>query len=266
MACDSYIWSADNNTYSSSGVYTSISTNSAGCVHTDSLTLIINTSINTVDSVDTCEDSFIWNGQSYFASGTYTNSFTNILGCDSIVNLVLSFLNKPVANFTFQQENLCDAALSFSNTSTNFITSFWDFGDDSYSYETDPTHIYYSPNEYITTLFILNNGIGCIDSISYVVDYINENINLLVPNTFTPNGDEHNEVFKPVPYFISEEGYSFSIYNRWGELIFYSDDVDQGWNGFYKGEICQDGIYTWKLNYFCGDYSPIKFGVVTLIR
>ena len=73
-------------------------------------------------------------------------------------------------------------------------------------------------------------------------------------------------MFKPVPYFISEEGYSFSIYNRWGELIFYSDDVDQGWNGFYKGEICQDGIYTWKLNYFCGDYSPIKFGVVTLIR
>ncbi len=69
-----------------------------------------------------------------------------------------------------------------------------------------------------------------------------------VPNAFTPNGDGLNDVFYP----IITEGldvldYQLRIFNRWGELIFVSSEYQLGWDGTYKGAICQDGIYTWNI-------------------
>ena len=60
---------------------------------------------------------------------------------------------------------------------------------------------------------------------------------IFIPTVFTPNGDEHNEIFKPVSFFVDELGYSFSIYNRQGTLLFTTNNPSKGWDGTFKGRI-----------------------------
>lgn len=71
-----------------------------------------------------------------------------------------------------------------------------------------------------------------------------------VPNTFTPNGDEHNNVFNPV--FVCGYDpleYRFDVYDRWGEMVFTSMDARAGWDGTYRGLPAKEGIFGWKLEY-----------------
>ena len=94
LACNSYTWNIDGQTYTSSGVYTSISTNAAGCTHVDSLVLILSNSTSASVSVTVC-DSYTWNidGQTYTSSGVYTSISTNSSGCTHIDSLVLTINN-----------------------------------------------------------------------------------------------------------------------------------------------------------------------------
>ena len=90
-----------------------------------------------------------------------------------------------------------------------------------------------------------------------------------VPNTFTPDDNEHNQVFGPVMtdgYDI--DGFSFVIFNRWGEIVWYTTDPKDRWDGFYKNKKCQEGTYTWKLQFsvFGNDSKIADNGHVLLIR
>ncbi|SHN44200.1 gliding motility-associated C-terminal domain-containing protein, partial [Chitinophaga sp. CF418] len=87
------------------------------------------------------------------------------------------------------------------------------------------------------------------------------------PTGFTPNGDGHNDVFKPVvrgPMY----DYDLRIFNRWGELIFLSKDQKNGWDGRYKGALVENGTYVWLLTYkkVLGGAVNIVKGEVTAIR
>jgi hypothetical protein len=88
-ACDTYTWSVDGQVYTSSGTYTSVSTNAAGCTHTDSLVLTIDNSTTSL-TVVTATNTYTWNGITYTSSGVYTYSTTNSIGCDSIATLDLT--------------------------------------------------------------------------------------------------------------------------------------------------------------------------------
>ncbi len=90
-----------------------------------------------------------------------------------------------------------------------------------------------------------------------------------VPNSFTPNGDGHNDVFLPVPGSVNE--WALSVYNSWGERVFYSEDESQGWNGWFNGHSAESGSYIWEVNYSIfsdgdGWQHKSEQGVVTLIR
>ena len=93
---------------------------------------------------------------------------------------------------------------------------------------------------------------------------------LYVANAFTPDGDGLNDFFSPKAHNL-EDGYRFYIYNRWGELIYQSEDVNQGWDGTYMGNPCQIDVYVWKVYYSVEhpDGNPRKeqkTGRVSLIR
>jgi gliding motility-associated-like protein len=94
---------------------------------------------------------------------------------------------------------------------------------------------------YIVT-FIDENGCSATDDVSIYFDGI-----IYVPNTFTPDGNQFNNVFQAVGGNIRE--FQMMIFNRWGELIFESRDMNIGWDGTYNGKICQDGTYIWKISY-----------------
>ncbi len=90
---------------------------------------------------------------------------------------------------------------------------------------------------------------------------------LIIPNTFTPNDDEHNEIFHPVTSFVSEIGYSFAIFDKWGHELFQTNDPAKGWDGNYLGNPVQNGNYVYHVQYINGvGMLTEKTDVVSLIR
>lgn len=86
-----------------------------------------------------------------------------------------------------------------------------------------------------------------------------------IPNAFTPNG--MNPVFKPSNTWVNYASYQFDIYNRYGENIFSSSKVEEGWDGTRRGAICELGVYVYKLYYRTASGKEFnRKGVVTLVR
>ena len=109
-----------------------------------------------------------------------------------------------------------------------------------------------------------NNGNECADTIQQAI-LIPENPEqitnkLFIPNSFTPNGDGLNEVFR-IGYSRVDIPFSIEIYNRWGELIYSANRADFGWDGTYRGEPCMQGVYPYIIR---GEIS--MRGEIKLIR
>jgi gliding motility-associated-like protein len=112
---------------------------------------------------------------------------------------------------------------------------------------------------------------GICESSQYItvsVSYCDE-LTYYVPNSFTPDGDAHNNIFQPV-FTSGFDPFDFhmTIFNRWGEIIFESFDASKGWNGYYGGIKCQDGVYIWKIEFGRPgvDDKEVLVGHVVLIK
>ena len=111
---------------------------------------------------------------------------------------------------------------------------------------------------------------GCENTSSLILT-LNENYDLYVPNTFTPDADEHNQNWGPV-FIQGYDKYNFRllVFNRWGEVVWESRDADARWDGTYgfNHHKCPDGIYSWKIQYKQRntDEKITKTGHVTIIR
>ncbi len=162
---------------------------------------------------------------------------------------------------------------NFSEYSNNWK---WDFGDGSVSSDEHPEHYYQNAGVYNVTL-ISNNQWNCPDTFSIFNAVIAEESGEIVfPNAFTPdpggsNGGVYdhnaidNNIFFPVNAGVTE--YHLMIFNRWGELIFESFDVNIGWDGYYRGKLCQQDVYVWKVQgKFANNEEFVKAGDVTLLR
>jgi gliding motility-associated-like protein len=182
----------------------------------------------------------------------------------------------PIASFIAvpQQVFAMDPNVQFNNTSVGAETYLWDFGDNSdLSTETHPEHTYPfdEPGSY-SVMLIASTPSGCVDTAYSYVEVL-EDLIYYVPNSFTPDGDIYNQTFDPVftsgfdPY-----DYNFKIFNRWGELIFESNDPELGWDGSYtlNGQVfsCHTGVYTWKIEFKAknNDERTIISGHVSLLR
>jgi gliding motility-associated-like protein len=124
---------------------------------------------------------------------------------------------------------------------------------------TNPTT---SPNEnaIITVSYTDENGCSASDNVHIYYDPI-----LYIPNTFTPDGDEFNNEFRVIGANI--QSFEIWIYNRWGELVYSFSSFDDYWDGTYKGRMCQDGTYTWKIRYYDFSYNEYEqTGHVNLLK
>ena len=165
----------------------------------------------------------------------------------------------------------------FLNTSSNASIFTWDFGDGNTSNEFSPYHFYESTGWHPVTL-IANNEFNCPDT--YTVDQAvlgNVDTRIAFPNAFTPNPNGpsggywtvddmfNNDIFFPM--YKGVETFEMQIFNRWGELLFESTDVRQGWDGYYRGELCQQDVYVWRVKVSFQDGGDLtEIGDVTLIR
>ena len=151
---------------------------------------------------------------------------------------------KPDANFTVISDPVIEnLPVSFQNLTSNGVTYDWLFGDGGYSSDIHPTHVYDTPGIYPVTL-IAEDTKGCVDSITLLVQIFKEYF-VYVPNTFIPDGDRLNEVFSAS--LIGVQSIEIEIFNRWGQLIFASTDLDFEWDGTFRGRQVQNGTYVWKL-------------------
>jgi len=101
------------------------------------------------------------------------------------------------------------------------------------------------PGVYDVHLYV-ENAAGCWDTITKKVIVVSE-VLLYAPNAFTPDGDEFNQLWNVTIDGIDRTSFNLKIYNRWGEVIWESNDPDAGWDGTYHGNIVQAGMYTWTI-------------------
>jgi len=153
----------------------------------------------------------------------------------------------------------------------------WNFGDGNESGEKSPLHLYREEGWYDISLSVWTEH-ECYGELvrQNAVRATGEGI-IVFPNAFRPDpsgpsGGYHdpdaenpNRVFYPLHAGIDQ--YRLEIYNRWGELLFISEDVNIGWDGYHQGRLCKLDVYVWKVwgTYLNGE-KFIKAGDVTLLR
>lgn len=147
-----------------------------------------------------------------------------------------------IYNLNGQLENPLTFIDNSSDEINTIIKWFWEFED---GYSSTNRNVFYSFSEigdYLLSLTVENNY-GCTDSISKRI--IIEDFILFIPNSFTPQGDKFNDIFLPIGSGI--KNYELKIYNRWGDHIFTSNDLKQGWDGttIEKNNIVQTGVYVY---------------------
>jgi gliding motility-associated-like protein len=286
-----------------------VSGDNCGCISTDALSVTVNlnpdvsfisntnsgceplnvTFTNTTVSMDPLI-SCIWNlgagaiiddcgliTYMYEEAGLYEVSLTTIdaNGCSSeqtIIDYIYVEPN-PVANFTASDYSLNDLSITseidFDNTSIGASSYYWDFSDGGTSTNQDPSHFFQTieRNNHEITL-IAYSDFGCSDTTSQLIN-VEEVLIYYIPNTFTPDGNNLNNVFQPIftegfdPY-----DYSLFIYDRWGELLFVSYNAIVGWDGAYGDQLVQDGTYVWVIE-FKSNVSDKKYkemGHVNVLR
>lgn len=189
-------------------------------------------------------------------NGTYTVSLTTILnGCASTTSIsnLITVENYPIASFEPSSEAFTEPnqTLSFWNNSIGASTYIWDFGDGGSSNEEGPTHLFEIDKEGTTVVLYAYSSLGCLDTTSYFIGF-DPGLVYYIPNTFTPDGDQYNQTFVPIfTTGIDPYNYELLIYNRWGELIFKSQNALIGWDGTYGPDAiaAPSGTYTYHILY-----------------
>ena len=207
-------------------------------------------------------DTYDWtpaslSGTQVFVSPTITTAYQiigfNQFNCtDTVLSTVVVHPN-PVAQIGAEPSLLTSDSpeVTFSNLSIGQQISIWNFGDGVITQDPSSSIEYQYPFEegdYNVELLVISE-FGCRDSISQLIQ-VKGDVLYYVPNAFTPDGDEHNNQFMPV--FTSgfvPGSYQFDVYNRWGELVFTSQNPQIGWDGYLNFVKCQEGIYTYSIRF-----------------
>jgi len=185
-----------------------------------------------------------------FGPGTYWVKVTigNCVGADTInISKVLDIELGSDVSLCNEPEITLDAG----NMVSNYL---WSTGD------TTQTIMVAQPGEY----WVKSNYKNCV--LSDTVKVTDGYFALYLPNTFTPDENGINDIFRGYGEGITF--YDLKIFSRWGEFIFETKDINTGWDGTYKGRLVQIGIYAWVLDYqtVCGDKNIRKYGYVMLLK
>lgn len=175
---------------------------------------------------------------------------------------------KPSANFSVDPEiaNTTDPTISVTDASSGADLWTWDFGDFDSAFVADPTPHFYADTGKYTIKLRITSAFGCVDTISHIVT-IEVPYLFFIPNAFSPNEDGKNEVFTVKGEGVTE--FSMMIFDRWGNFIFYSDDIDEGWDGKANlgTEVAQSDVYVYAIKLIDLKKKTHHYkGIVTLVK
>ncbi len=209
---------------------------------------------------------------------TTTLMATDIHGCADTASKNIKVFPAPTASYISTGSNtlsLPNATINYTNMSVGATSYTWNFGDLTTSNTIDATHIFTTESTY-SVFLIASNSQGCKDTFSLGKILVKDESQFQMPNAFTPNqngspgttfdpNDLSNDIFHANMKGVL--AMKFTVYSRWGEVMFATEDPTQGWDGYYKGKLCNQDIYVWKIHVELFDGTVIdKTGDVTLIR
>lgn len=188
------------------------------------------------------------------------------LTCADSAFKTMQVFDKPTANFTFLPSNpTVEDTVQFTFTGTNATAWLWRFGDvgNSTSILQNPRFLFTDAKVYNTSLVVTNDA-GCRDSITKTVPVLLKE-SLYVPNVFTPQSDGLNDFFTIKSSGIND--FNMKIYNRWGGLVYETNQILPGWDGTYDGNPCSVGVYFYMINATSNNKKTYNlYGTVTLLR
>lgn len=285
-----------------SGVYTVTVTYAGGCVSTGTTSVVVNQSPTALFSgnplagcaplcVDFTDESLAnggvitnwnWNVESQPASNTQnvnycfnnpglydaTLTITAAGGCTATLTIpdYVNVSPNPVASFIYTPIEILELHpdVTFASNSVGATSWLWDFGDGSFSNVENPVHAYQDTGIFCITLLVSNNA-GCTDTTVGCL-YVQPEYSLYIPNTFTVNDDGLNEMWKL--YGRGIKTIQVRIFDRWGEELYFFDDLAKGWPGTRQnGATCKQDVYVFRVE--VTDPSNTKhviLGNVNLIR
>lgn len=177
---------------------------------------------------------------------TYQVSVSDECQTFSVQGQTIVKVIRPNADFIVSSHTLFEGLpITFQNLTTGGVTYEWTFGDGNSSTKVHPNNTYAAAGTYIVTL-IATNELGCKDTVAKPIT-ISPEYYIYVPNAFTPDNNRVNNYFSASTVNIAK--LNVVIFNRWGEKVFESDDVDFAWDGTFKGEAVQDNVYVYKIKY-----------------
>jgi len=229
----------------SPGLFTVYNTTDTSMVQTAQWFISDGQGFNSIDSIVT----------SAMPTGSYDVTLT-IVSPDGCVNTIteddyLVAMPIPLSKFRFSPVVVTaySTQVSFVNLSVGNTYNYWDFTNASPMTSTtvNPTTTFPEAivDNYLVTL-IVESQFGCRDTSYEIVEVLPE-VLLFAPNTFTPDGDEHNSTWHIFIEGIDPSDFELVVYDRWGEVIWKSFDPDADWDGMYKGKLVPTGVYNWSL-------------------
>lgn len=184
-------------------------------------------------------------------------------GCTDSSSQTIRVVQKPVARFSYKPNKpSIDSNVNFISESKYARRLLWDMGNGDTSSSVNPVQYFPAEGYYRITLYAYLSF--CMDSISQTIR-VKGSANIWVPTAFTPNGDGQNDTFKVV--YANSNGGVLYIYNRWGELVFKTDDLNMGWDGMFEGAQSPADVYFYVVDYIDNDDAMQRLrGNLTLLK
>ena len=189
--------------------------------------------------------------------------------CNNVsANMQVTILPSPIAKFIVNpMESDVGAPFYFFNQSSSALSYWWTFGDGDSVYDINPVHRYAASGLYNITLVAANNF--CRDTTSGKV-LVNPVLNIFIPNTIIANGTGYNNFFQIYGDLEAVQNLDVKIFDRIGEEVFSSNDIQFKWDGTFKGKPIGPGVFVYeiKLNIVGEEKKPPRVykGSVTVLR
>jgi len=180
---------------------------------------------------------------SNLSAGTYEVTVTDSIGPYTLFVVVMK---APDPNAAFSANpnpsTIGSGPILFINESVGASVWNWDFGDGGVSTEQYPRHTFLNVGEFMVTLFV-QNEYGCSDSTVRMI-IVNDLFAFYIPNAFSPNGDGINDFFSPSGISADADAFQLRIYDRWGQLVYCTTDINSPWDGSFGEQVLQ-GTYSY---------------------
>jgi len=184
--------------------------------------------------------------------------------CTFMDTVTVNVLPSVIANFTYSPNPpTLNTPIQFLSSGSNGDTYLWNFGDGTLSAETNPSHLYPKSGAFWVCLIASNKG-QCPDTVCQNL-YADVHIGIDVPTAFSPDNNGSNDIL--YARGVGVISMNLKIYNRWGLMVFESNNMSQGWDGKYKGMNQDVDVFGYVLNASFIDGTTItKKGNITLLR